>query len=396
MKILDSRARAGSARTAAARRGNGPASTRTAGAGPGRVATTPSDLVALQRLAGNRAVQRLLVVQRLNDGQKEKVANYRKVLRDYQDVAAVLIPREKQFNDDYFNTRVTLAPLGDTAEQLRSLLDSITETTADEAAEATLKAAWPLVRTIRQGLPGLLNAFGAEDVTLWVKQLRAERAEAAAAERRKQAKADDVKAAADRRAKEKADAEAAEAARTAELADLAITPNAAGPAFARPADAASRGRLLRWTHLTYPCFSGLTDGHLRSALCPLYHLSAAQLSAVHGYLDGRKVTAWKVSGVPATRGGSLAGTPSMLMPVAVADLNASLGGEIFCDWVVHRAGHTAAITKIIQSLNYVRTTDPFGVVKTVQANGKVRYAFNAGKYMILSGDERTLITYYDT
>src|SRR5262249_43420380 len=137
-----------------------------------------------------------------------------------------------------------------------------------------------------------------------------------------------------------------------ELAAVFV-PAVAGPAYARPVDA-EIPRFAQHVRLSHPSFGGLSEQQLRSDLCPLYLLSAAQLARVESFAGGT-LTGWRVQGVPASRADALAPIDRWLVPTHSPKLLFELGGEIYADWVLDppKRGHGFAVSKIMEIWSFL-------------------------------------------
>lgn len=118
------------------------------------------------------------------------------------------------------------------------------------------------------------------------------------------------------------------------------TPAAAGPAFGyrqafQPAEDVRRQAIVRYMNANgnFPNLQ-ITRAEVNDPRAIIYHLTVAELTAVHGNLSGRNVTQWGAVVMPANRGYI---NTTYMMPTQVNGLTRmgnplSIGGEVFNDW----------------------------------------------------------------
>jgi hypothetical protein len=326
----------------------------------------------------------------------EPLKTWRGNLQVLEDTVAALLANEKKYNAMYEGgstyVQVEIRALKDHIATAKPLLADVE---AEKDPEAALKAAIAAISKGGKEKVRLEEVYGKEDLRGARALVEGERTE----REKKERKASEQAAYAAAREKEEADKQAAaaeaEKERQDEMTGLGFTPNAAGPAYARPDKRGDRLNLLRYIELAHPSFSTLGDEIHRYA-CFVYKLTLAQIKRVETFLEGRKVTEWQMTGIPASRNGTGLESP-MVMPLKVGGLVPELGAEIFVDWVVHRPGHSSPVSRIAESFTFTSRADfVTGGWGTIEDNGNKAYRYaNTGKRLVTNANRTAIITYYN-
>ena len=351
---------------------------------------TPRNVVALQPAIGNAAVAR--VIARLKADHRAPVQELRKALAVLEDTVSALLANKRTFeqmHEGYRFIEPDVAALQGHVADAGTLLGQVE---AEQDPDAALTEAREAIKAGQAEKTKLDDLYGENEIKKARDALVAKRDAEAAKERKARAEA-----AYQQQNKAEAQAQTTQRAtavqqRQAALAADPNAPNAAGPAYTYGNTAAGRLNLLASIKLRHPLFSNLMARHIHNQACFLYVLTLAQIARVERFLDGKKVASFKFQGIPDSRASTE--LQPMVIPNRIEGVAPEIGAEIFCDWVVEKAGHSSTITRINDSFNFTADANFAAVGTTTPKSKKIEYVYNVSRRRLVTNANRSAIVTY--